>query len=51
MDDTFGTGPEGATAARPEWPALKWILVLAFALRAGVALFNDAILQPDEIYQ
>ena len=31
--------------------APRWILVLAFVLRAAVALFTDAIVQPDEIYQ
>jgi phosphatidylinositol glycan class B len=41
-----------ADAGRPaDWRLLRLILVLAFVLRAAVALFTDAIVQPDEIYQ
>jgi GPI mannosyltransferase 3 len=41
-----------AEPARPaDWPLLAWILVLAFVLRAALALCTDSILQPDEVYQ
>jgi GPI mannosyltransferase 3 len=44
---------DGDAAAPPpqDWRLLPVVLALAFALRAAVALLNDAILQPDEIYQ
>ncbi|HXQ48135.1 MAG TPA: hypothetical protein VN806_16080 [Caulobacteraceae bacterium] len=40
-----------AAPAPGDWRLLPIVLVLAFALRAAIALFNDAILQPDEVYQ
>ncbi|MCY4610098.1 MAG: hypothetical protein OXC38_00045 [Gammaproteobacteria bacterium] len=38
--------PEG-----PPWKLLPWVLALAFAARAAVALAGDFVLHPDEIMQ
>ena len=37
--------------SRAPWRFLPWILALAFALRAAVALSGDFVLHPDEIMQ
>ena len=39
------------TPAAPPWKYLPWVLVLAFAVRAAVALSGDFVLHPDEIMQ
>lgn len=35
----------------PCWKFLPWVLVLAFAARAAVALAGDFVLHPDEVFQ
>jgi GPI mannosyltransferase 3 len=49
--DARAITPETEAAPSADWPLLPWILVLAFLLRAAVALFTDSIVQPDEVYQ
>ena len=39
------------TPGEPYWKLLPWILILAFAARAAVALAGDFALHPDEIMQ
>jgi phosphatidylinositol glycan class B len=51
MADARVMSPETGAQAPADWPLLPWILVVAFLLRAAFALFSDAIVQPDEVYQ
>ncbi len=39
------------TPGAPPWKYLPWVLTLAFAARAAVALSGDFVLHPDEIMQ